>query len=178
VVNDGQEGLERIRNDKFDLILLDVAMPDFSGKDVIESLKKDELIESTNIVIFTASPSGDRKIITQLVSWLVYAPSRFSESFIIFGESFSESCQRVTSVNTLNNIPKALLDEIKATEERIHLNHETTFNASMQNKIDLAKQILRLKILYELVIFGTRDTFEIQAVYFFSVFAYRSKNII
>jgi CheY-like chemotaxis protein len=55
VVNDGQEGLERIRNDKFDLILLDVAMPDFSGKDVIESLKKDELIESTNIVIFTAS---------------------------------------------------------------------------------------------------------------------------
>jgi two-component system, OmpR family, response regulator len=75
VVNDGQEGLERIRNDKFDLILLDVAMPEFSGKDVIESLKKDELIESTNIVIFTASPSGDRKIITQLVSWLVYAPS-------------------------------------------------------------------------------------------------------
>jgi CheY-like chemotaxis protein len=55
VVNDGQEGLERIRNDKFDLILLDVTMPDFSGKDVIESLKQDELIESTNIVIFTAS---------------------------------------------------------------------------------------------------------------------------
>ena len=55
VVNDGHEGLERIRNDKFDLILLDVAMPDFSGKDVIESLKQDELIESTNIVIFTAS---------------------------------------------------------------------------------------------------------------------------
>ena len=55
VVNSGQEGLERIRNDKFDLILLDVAMPDFSGKDVIESLKRDELIDSTNIVIFTAS---------------------------------------------------------------------------------------------------------------------------
>jgi two-component system OmpR family response regulator len=55
VVNDGQEGLGRIRNDKFDLILLDVAMPDFSGKDVIESLKRDELIDSTNIVIFTAS---------------------------------------------------------------------------------------------------------------------------
>ncbi len=54
-VNDGQEGLGRIRNDKFDLILLNVAMLDFSGKDVIESLKQDELIDSTNIVIFTAS---------------------------------------------------------------------------------------------------------------------------
>jgi two-component system OmpR family response regulator len=55
VVNDGREGLERIRNDKFDLILLDVAMPEFSGSDVIEALKQDELIESKNIVIFTAS---------------------------------------------------------------------------------------------------------------------------
>jgi hypothetical protein len=88
--------------------------------------------------------------------------------------------QRVTSVNTLHNIPKAVLDEIRATEERIHLNHATTFNASMQNKIDLAKQILwrRIRSIYELVIFGTRDTFEIQPVYLFSVFAYRSKNIV
>ena len=55
VVNNGQEGLERIRNDKFDLVLLDLAMPDFSGWDVIKSLKQDESIKSNNIVIFTAS---------------------------------------------------------------------------------------------------------------------------
>ena len=55
VVNNGQEGLERIRNDKFDLVLLDLAMPDFSGWDVIKSLKQDESIKSKNIVIFTAS---------------------------------------------------------------------------------------------------------------------------
>jgi CheY-like chemotaxis protein len=34
VVNSGQEGLERIRNENFDLILLDLAMPKFSGKEV------------------------------------------------------------------------------------------------------------------------------------------------
>jgi DNA-binding response OmpR family regulator len=55
VINNGQEGLERIRNDKFDLVLLDLAMPDFSGWDVIKSLKQDESIKSKNIVIFTAS---------------------------------------------------------------------------------------------------------------------------
>ena len=54
VVNSGQEGLERIRNEKFDLILLDLAMPEFSGKDVIQSFTKNQLIEK-NIVIFTAS---------------------------------------------------------------------------------------------------------------------------
>lgn len=55
VINNGREGLERIRNDKFDLVLLDLAIPDFSGWDVIKSLKQDGFIKSKNIVIFTAS---------------------------------------------------------------------------------------------------------------------------
>jgi DNA-binding response OmpR family regulator len=55
VIDNGQDGPERIRNDKFDLVLLDLAMPDFSGWDVIKSLKQDESIKSKNIVIFTAS---------------------------------------------------------------------------------------------------------------------------
>ena len=59
VTNTGQEGLDRIRAEKFDLILLDLAMPDFSGQDVIESLKKDGLLESRNIVIFTASSNQE-----------------------------------------------------------------------------------------------------------------------
>jgi two-component system OmpR family response regulator len=54
VVNNGQEGLERIRNENFDLILLDLAMPEFSGKDVVQSFTKDQLVQK-NIVIFTAS---------------------------------------------------------------------------------------------------------------------------
>jgi DNA-binding response OmpR family regulator len=64
VINNGQEGLERIRNDKFDLVLLDLAMPDFSGWDVIKSLKQEGLIKSKNIVIFTAS--SDQIILNDL----------------------------------------------------------------------------------------------------------------
>ena len=55
MINNGREGLERIRNDKFDLVLLDLAIPDFSGWDVIKSLHQDGFIKSKNIVIFTAS---------------------------------------------------------------------------------------------------------------------------
>lgn len=54
VINGGREGLKTIRKEKFDLILLDLAMPEFSGRDVIESLTKDQLVQK-NIVIFTAS---------------------------------------------------------------------------------------------------------------------------
>jgi DNA-binding response OmpR family regulator len=63
VTNSGQEGLERIRNENFDLILLDLAMPEFSGKDVIQSFTRDELVQM-NIVIFTAS--SDAKVLEQL----------------------------------------------------------------------------------------------------------------
>jgi two-component system, OmpR family, response regulator len=55
VVNDGREGLKAIKLDDFDLVLLDLAMPEFSGMDVINSLKSDNLLEKKNIIILTAS---------------------------------------------------------------------------------------------------------------------------
>ena len=58
-VNDGKQGLEAIRNESLDLILLDLAMPNFSGLDVIDYLDKENLIESNNIVLFTASSVKD-----------------------------------------------------------------------------------------------------------------------
>ena len=54
-VDNGQEGLERIRKDKFDLILLDITMPEFTGIDIINSIKQEGSIESKNLVVFTAS---------------------------------------------------------------------------------------------------------------------------
>ena len=54
-VDNGHEGLERIRKDKFDLILLDIAMPEFTGMDIIKSIKQEGSIESKNLVVFTAS---------------------------------------------------------------------------------------------------------------------------
>jgi len=63
VVNSGQEGLGRIRNENFDLILLDLAMPEFSGKDVIQSFTRDQLVQK-NVVIFTAS--SDPPVLEQM----------------------------------------------------------------------------------------------------------------
>ena len=55
---DGQEGLEKIRNEKFDLVFLDLSMPDFTGLDVIDALVKDGTMQQHNIVLFTASYLG------------------------------------------------------------------------------------------------------------------------
>jgi len=55
MTNDGREGLEKIKREKFDLVMLDLAMPEFSGYDVIRPLRQDGVLELNNIVVFTAS---------------------------------------------------------------------------------------------------------------------------
>ena len=64
MINDGKAGLDEILNGrgKYNLILLDIAMPEFSGIDVLARLKKEDVIKSENIIIFTASSITDRDI--------------------------------------------------------------------------------------------------------------------
>ena len=53
-VNDGQEGLFEIQKGHYDLILLDIAMPGYSGFDILKQLKN-QGVRHENIVILTAS---------------------------------------------------------------------------------------------------------------------------
>lgn len=58
VVNSGMECIKLLQDSpKFDLILLDVAMPSFSGLDVIAKLKEHRLFPLNRVVFFTASSS-------------------------------------------------------------------------------------------------------------------------
>ncbi len=50
---DGKEGLERMREEKPDLVLLDLIMPGVGGFEVLEEAKKDPEIESIPIVILS-----------------------------------------------------------------------------------------------------------------------------
>jgi DNA-binding response OmpR family regulator len=62
VTNSGKEGLWLCLNRKFDAIVLDLAMPDFTGKDFLDSLIQDGKIEAQKIIVLTAMPLGDVKI--------------------------------------------------------------------------------------------------------------------
>ncbi len=59
VANNGQNGLQMIETQKFDVILLDLAMPDFSGRDIVDHLYKNNKINSHKIVTLTASSISD-----------------------------------------------------------------------------------------------------------------------
>lgn len=53
--NDGRTALSMIENQKFDVVLLDLAMPEYSGVDVIDALIKNGKIKDQKILVFTAS---------------------------------------------------------------------------------------------------------------------------
>ncbi len=62
VLNDGMDGLEQILENKHDVVLLDLAMPDFSGYDIIDSLEKQGKIKELKIIILTASSISDEEL--------------------------------------------------------------------------------------------------------------------
>jgi len=55
VANSGREGLDKIKNEKFNVILLDLTMPEFNGYDIFNDLLKEDLLRKNNIILFTAS---------------------------------------------------------------------------------------------------------------------------
>jgi len=55
--NSGKRALELLydQNNNFDLVLMDLAMPEFSGIDVLKKLKQDGKLDTNKVVFFSAS---------------------------------------------------------------------------------------------------------------------------
>ena len=57
--NDGEEGLEKAKSEKPDLILLDVMMPKMDGYEACSLLKNDEQLRKIPVVLFTGKAQED-----------------------------------------------------------------------------------------------------------------------
>jgi CheY-like chemotaxis protein len=55
VTNDPKEGLERIKEENYDVVLLDISMPELSGIDIIQTLEREKILKDQKIVIFSAN---------------------------------------------------------------------------------------------------------------------------
>jgi DNA-binding response OmpR family regulator len=63
VINDGRVGLDEIFNGHdYNFILLDLTMPEFSGWDIFNKLKEENLLKTKNIIIFTASSKTGNEV--------------------------------------------------------------------------------------------------------------------
>ena len=55
VTNDPMEGLQLIQQEKFDVILLDIYMPEFNGMNIIKILATNEVLKDQNIFLFSGA---------------------------------------------------------------------------------------------------------------------------
>jgi len=62
VANDGKEGLAIIKEDKHDVILLDLAMPEFDGFAVIKDLEENNMLKDHKVIVFTASTITEEEL--------------------------------------------------------------------------------------------------------------------
>ena len=60
--NDPRAGLKLIREQNYDLILLDLSMPEYTGCDIIENLANNGTIKEKKIVIMTASAVSEKEL--------------------------------------------------------------------------------------------------------------------
>ena len=59
----GQEGLDTVRSEKPDLVLLDLMMPDVDGWEVYRQMKADDELKSIPVVVVTAKAQSIDKVL-------------------------------------------------------------------------------------------------------------------
>jgi len=55
---DGRQALDIVKNDKPDLVLLDLRLPVIDGYDVCRRIKADDRFKNIHVILFTASAAG------------------------------------------------------------------------------------------------------------------------
>jgi len=60
--NNPRDGLERIIKENYDVVLLDIAMPEFCGRDIIHALEKENILKNQKIIIFSAHAFTEKQI--------------------------------------------------------------------------------------------------------------------
>lgn len=53
VARDGQTGLNKIKKEKYDLVLLDIVLPQIDGWEILREIKKDQSLSNLKIIVLS-----------------------------------------------------------------------------------------------------------------------------
>jgi len=62
VTNDPKKGLDRIKEEKYDVVLLDNHMPGLYGTEIIQILENEKILKDQNIIIFSGDTFTTREM--------------------------------------------------------------------------------------------------------------------
>ena len=81
--NDGLQALEKLRStDTFDLVLLDIVMPNMDGHQVLAEMKADELLRNTPVVVISSLDEMDSIVTAIELGAEDYLPKDFEPSLL------------------------------------------------------------------------------------------------
>jgi len=83
VAYDGQEGLDKARKEKPDLIILDLMLPKMDGYKVCRMLKFDEKYKSIPIIMFTARAQEEDEKVSMEVGANAYVTKPFEPKVLL-----------------------------------------------------------------------------------------------
>ena len=99
VTNDPWKGFKFIQDEQFDVILLDISMPELSGLQIIGLLATDEILKDQNIFLFSANFGHDNQIKDLLrrdgISGCLKKPMDLNEILKIITKNFN--VQKITT---------------------------------------------------------------------------------
>lgn len=108
----GFEGIDILKSDNIDLVLLDLYMPDMSGMDVLTKIREDESISGVKVVILTSS--GMKTDVTEAIR--LGALDFIKKPF--FPNEFLERIKRVLQIAKKDNI--LVVDDDKMNLAIVH----------------------------------------------------------
>ena len=80
----GQEGIELVRRERPDLVLLDLMMPEVDGFEVLETIKADKELADTRVIVITAKTlsAGERRRLTGQIELLLQKGSFLDDELL------------------------------------------------------------------------------------------------
>lgn len=70
----GREGLEKLRAEKPDLVVLDVLMPELNGVDFVETVRRDPALRHVPVIVISAQPDTKTRFDLSQISAFVSKP--------------------------------------------------------------------------------------------------------
>ena len=91
--SDGQEGLQMVKQDRPDLIILDLQMPTMDGYDFVNELEKIQSVRTIPVIMLTADETSHVLIRMKAVNGCLQKPVHVAELVSKIRECLSESSE-------------------------------------------------------------------------------------
>lgn len=148
----GQEAIDMVRAHTYDLILLDIQLPDMNGFDVAKTLHEEDLVMQTSIVALTANVIKKREEYLQNgMDDIIAKPIKKSRVIEVFNELFSDSQSEVSNSESSPTVKKDLgnvldLDLLQMLVDTIGEDMVRTSVKVFQEKMPEYMEILQLNL--------------------------------